>query len=146
MKKYSKIALATLGLAATMTFAQTVKNVNKGKIPAAVLAAFHKDYPNVKDVDWDQEDGNYEAGFEVNKNELSVLYNAQGQKLETETEIKVSQLPAAVLKAVQTQKLGTVKEASKIEKANGKTEYEAEIKGKDYVFDASGKLLKTVKD
>jgi hypothetical protein len=37
-------------------------------------------------------------------------------------------------------------EAARITKANGETNYEAEIKGKDVVFDAKGKFLKEEKD
>jgi hypothetical protein len=99
----------------------------------------------VKKVNWDKEKENYEAEFVHNKQELSVTYNAEGKKLETETEIPVSQLPTAVHQYINTKKLGKVREASKIEKADGSVEYEAEVNGTDYIFDQHGKFLKSEK-
>lgn len=137
--------MIALGFASTFGFAQhNAKKTSTGKIPQAVLTAFHKDYGNAKEVSWDEEDGNYEAEFEINKQELSVTYNVQGQKLETEKEISIKELPGSVIQYVQQHKLGKIKEAAKIDKA-GKTIYEAEVKGKDYLFDASGKLIQ-IKD
>jgi len=39
-----------------------------------------------------------------------------------------------------------VKETAKIQKSDGTTVYEAEVKRKDMIFDASGKLLSEGKD
>ena len=47
-------------------------------------------------------------------------------------------MPAPILTALQGKK---VKEAARIEKADGSTVYEAEVKHKDLIFDASGKML-----
>jgi hypothetical protein len=37
----------------------------------------------------------------------------------------------------------TIKEAARITDANGKTTYEAEVRGKDLIFDEKGNYLKT---
>jgi len=39
-----------------------------------------------------------------------------------------------------------IKEAAKITDAKGVVTYEAEVTGKDLIFDASGKFLKEIKD
>ena len=108
--------------------------------PQAVLAAFQQKFPNAQDVDWSKEkNGEWEAGFELSgSQEMSATFAADGRWLETETEIAFSELPAPVLTALQGKK---VKEAARIEKADGSTIYEAEVKRKDLIFDASGKKL-----
>lgn len=147
MKKYLMLMVAAASIT-TATFAQNhEKNENKehANVPAAVKQAFEKQYPGTK-AKWDNENGKYEAGFKHNGHEMSVLYNANGTVDETEMEIPVSQLPAAAASYITQHKLGKISEAAKITKATGEVNYEAEVKGKDVIFDAAGKFLKEVKD
>ena len=61
--------------------------------------------------------------------------------------MKVTELPANVLSYVKEHYKGkTIKEASKITKATGIVNYEAEVSGMDVIFDASGKFIKEMKD
>ena len=120
------------------------KQAPKLVVPAAVKAQIKALYPQVKDVKWEKEGSNYEAEIEQKGSEdMSVLLDAQGTVLETETDIKVSELPAAVRTYV-AQKLGNqpIKEAAKIVKADKTIEYEAEVGKKDYLFDSNGNFLK----
>lgn len=150
MKKYLMLMVAAASIT-TATFAQQKEKDEKNEkkahvnVPAAVKQAFEKQYPGTT-AKWDKEDGKYEAGFKHSGHEMSVLYNANGTVDETEMEIPVSQLPAAAATYVSQHKLGNIKEAAKITKANGEVNYEAEVKGKDVIFDAAGKFLKEVKD
>lgn len=112
--------------------------------PQAVVTAFNQKFSNVKELKWSLEkNGDWEAEFEQGDTELSANFSAAGQWLETETEISVADLPAAVQAALKGKK---VKEAAKILRADGSTVYEAEVKRKDMLFDASGKLLSEEKD
>lgn len=112
--------------------------------PAAVVAAFQQKFPNVKDLDWGKEkNGDWEAEFEQSEVDMSANFSAAGQWLETETEIKVAELPAPVQTALKGKK---VKEAAKILRADGSTVYEAEVKHEDFIYDANGKLLSQSKD
>ena len=56
--------------------------------PQAVLNAFQKLYPDVKDVEWEKEADNFEAEFYIDGDEISVEFNAKGKVLETEIEGK----------------------------------------------------------
>ena len=57
--------------------------------------------------------------------------------------IAVSQLPAAVAPYVKAHYNGAkIKEAGKVTDAAGKHFFEAEIKGRDLIFDESGKFVK----
>ncbi len=124
--------IALFALAQT-TFAQA------SKVPQAVKTALAKAYPNATDVDWELEDGKYEAEIEMEGDkEMSVLFDASGALLETEVELAFSELPQAVQAALKGKK---VKETAKITDAKGVVTYEAEMKGKDLMFDAQGKQL-----
>jgi Putative beta-lactamase-inhibitor-like, PepSY-like len=112
--------------------------------PTAVVAAFNKQFTTVKDLDWEREkNGDWEAEFDQNGTEISANFSPDGKWLETETEIKFSDFPAPVQAALKGKK---VKEAAKILRADGTTVYEAEVKRKDLIFDAAGKLLAKGKD
>ncbi|MEO8664887.1 MAG: PepSY-like domain-containing protein [Ignavibacteria bacterium] len=120
--------------------AQKLKESN---VPSAVKTTFSSMYPGVKNVKWEKEDGKYEAGFEENKIETSVLFDANGIYTQKEVEIPVSELPDAIKNYVSANLSGKkIKEASKITEANGSISYEAEIGNQDYIFDQSGNLLK----
>ncbi|MCQ4035502.1 PepSY-like domain-containing protein [Kaistella montana] len=146
MKKTILIPSVVAVLAGGALFAQQNQKKSEGEVPQAVLKAFQRDYPNVKDVDWDAEDGAFEAEFDLNKQEISVTYSATGQKQETETEIALSELPANIQAYAQKKNLGKIKEASKIVNADGSTTYEAEVKNGDAIFDQNGNFLKINQD
>ncbi|GHB60644.1 PepSY-like domain-containing protein [Persicitalea jodogahamensis] len=132
-----KIIMLT-ALAATISCGAMAQKMKADKVPQAVRTAFAKAYPNVKDADWEKEDGDYEVGFEQGKEEYSVVFDAQGNLLETEKEIKTTELPAAVQAPLKGKK---IKEVAVITRA-GKTYYEAEVGGRDLLFDADGKPAK----
>jgi uncharacterized protein YxeA len=131
------IALVAI-LATTISTVVFAQKMVSDKVPVAVKQAFEKAYPNAKETKWDKEGYDYEASFEQGKEELSVVFDAKGQVLEVEKEVEFSALPAAVQSALKGKK---VKEAAIITKG-GKTMYEAEVGGKDLLFDAQGKEIK----
>lgn len=142
MKKL--VLLMVVAMITSLTFAQKIQDK---AIPATVKASFQSLYPNAKEVKWEKENDNYEVSFELNEVESSVLLDASGNVVETETEIELSQLPAGVLDYVkQNYKGQSAKEAAKITDAKGTVTYEVEIKGKDLIFDSNGKFLKETKD
>ena len=127
-------------------FATTAQKVSEKEVPASVVAKFNSLYPGIK-YKWEKEKGNYEANFEQNDVEISVLFDALGNLLQTETEIKIADLPDSVVQYVHKNYAGAqIKEAAKILDAKGATTYEAELKGLDLIFDINGKFIKSEKD
>ena len=123
----------------TIAFAQKVKAT---KVPEIVLKSLMSEYPNAKKVKWDKEDNNFEASFKLNKIANSVVFNNEGEILETEVEINFNELPKkAVNYIIKNYKNQKVKETAKIITAKGNIIYEAEIKGKDIFFDNNGNLI-----
>ena len=138
MKKYL--------LAVTVLFSIVV-SAQKSDATAQAKAAFAKAYPKVTKIDWENEDGNYEASFEQNGKKMSVIYNAKGALVESELEMNTNELLASVTAYMKEHYKGVaLKGAAKITKADGSINYEAAIKGKDVLFDANGKFIKEVKD
>jgi len=140
-----KLVLMTVAAMITsLTFAQKMQEKD---VPAPVKTAFQKNFPQAKVEKWEKEGDNFEAEFELNKSEQSVLFDAQGIIIETEIEIEISQLPNGVLDYVKTNYKGqSVKEAAKITDTKGTVTYEAEIKGRDLLFDSNGKFIKEIKN
>jgi len=111
-----------------------------------VKNAFEKKYPGKK-ANWEREDSNYEANFTHNGRTMSTVINKSGTIVETETEIPVSELPGAVNDYMKKNYPGlTISGAARIVRSNGDVNYEAEVHGKDVVFDMNGKFIKEAKD
>ena len=132
------VLLLAIGFTTFTAYAQKMKEAT---LPASVKESFSKQYPGIKGAKWEKENENYEAEFINNKVETSVLYNAFGSLLETEIELKTSELPKEVSEYVTKNMAGkNVKEASKITNAKGDVTYKAQIEGSNYIFDRWGKF------
>ena len=115
----------------------------KETVPAVVKAEFAKKYPDAQRVKWEKEETNFEAEFRLENEEMSAVFDAKGNQLETEKEIQVSQLPAAV-QAYMKKEGKKIKEAAEITNASGVRYYEAEAGGKDYLFNAQGQPVSKI--
>ncbi|MDP2385804.1 MAG: PepSY-like domain-containing protein [Bacteroidota bacterium] len=142
-----KTLMVLLATALSISFAQAQK-LKEADVPAAIKEGFKKEFPNAKAKEWAKEGDTYEAEFTWNKVETSATFSTEGKLVETEAEIKITELPAAVAEYVKKNHPDhKITEASKITEAGtGKISYEAEIsKGKeeaDLIFDAKGNFLK----
>ena len=143
------IVLLTAALVSNEAIAQKISDE---KVPAAVASAFKAKFPKTTKMSWEMENANaYEAEFKLNGEKVSANFDSSGKWLETETDIKVSALPAAVQKAIKKDFAGfKIEEASKVESARDGNCFEVEIeKGKeefDVLFTADGKMLSKTKE
>lgn len=135
-----------LFIGALVSLTACAQKLAAAKVPSPVKESFAKQFPGAT-AKWEKEEGKYEAGFKHQGHEMSALFDANGTMEESEMEIQISELPAAVANYVKTNHSGAaIKEAAKLTKSNGEVQYEAELKGKDLIFDAFGKFIKEVKD
>jgi hypothetical protein len=140
MKKTILLSI-TAALLGTGTIAKTANSL---EVPAVVKQGLAKKYPNASKVTWEKEKGNYEANWGGKTGEdTSVTFTPSGEFVEEVDAMPVNQLPAAVFEYIKTNYKGAkVKEAGRVTNATGKKMFEAEIKGKDLLFDEKGKFLK----
>ena len=123
------------------------QKISTDKVPPSVKEGFAKLYPKATSVKWDKEKTGYEASFDLNKVDNSVVLDANGKVLETEIAIKVTELPKIAAEYVAMHhKNAKVKETAKITDEKGVVTYEVGLKGKDLIFDSKGKFLKEMKD
>jgi len=116
------------------------------KAPPAVETAFNKSFPNTTVEKWNKEDDKYEAEFSKEGKSMSATFDVSGNLVETETDIEVSELPAAITAYVKTNYEGAaIKEAEIIQKGSD-TMYELEVKDAELLFDRNGNFLKAEKD
>lgn len=112
-------------------------------VPTKVSDSFKKLYPKATEVKWDKEGNDFEANFKNGETEMSVVLGNDGELLETETTIEISQLPDGIDKYVADNFEGyKIIDAAKIVKANREELFEVEVSNgknqKDLYFDSNG--------
>ena len=139
-----KPSLLTLVAAVLFTGSAHAQKLAGSQVPAAPAAAFKKAFPAAARVKWEKENSQFEASFNLGESEMSALFTPKGELLETETEMRPSQLPVPVRQVLATRyKSAKVTEAAKIVTHKTKAvTYEAEVteggKKHDLVFTADG--------
>ena len=136
MKKLFLLFLLGAGLSID---APAQRNYND-EIPAAVRTAFTQQFPGTE-ASWAKEGDQYVAHFRQKRLDMNIRYNAEGAVTRMEEEIKVWQLPLPVIEYMEQHYGDTPKEAAKVTRANGEINYEAQVNGKEVVFDASCAVL-----
>lgn len=111
-------------------------------VPQKAKEAFTKAYPQVKNPTWESEDGNYEGNWKQGGYDHSVLFSSAGKFKGSETDISPNDLPANAKAYLSKQLHAKAKEVSRNMDAKMITTYEADVKGKAYLFDAKGNFLR----
>lgn len=139
-----KVLLSSCIVAIMSVTALMAQDLKESNVPANVKAAFAKKYPDAKKISWEKEKGNYEANWGGTSGEdNSAAFTPAGEFIEIVVAIPVTALPASVAPYVKAHYKGTpIKEAGKVTDAKGKLSYEAEIEGKDLIFDENGIFVK----
>lgn len=95
-----KTLLLFLAVALLLRSAAHAQQVPAAQVPAAAKATFRAKFPTVKGNTWEKEGLDFEAGFKQKGNTMSALITPAGESQETETDIRVEELPAAVRSAL----------------------------------------------
>ncbi len=138
-----KIILSTLMFVAVTSIA-IAQDMKSSAVPEAAKSALLKKYPAATKVSWEKEKGNFEANWGGKSGEdMSVMFTPDGTFVEQVAAISPKDLPAGVAVYVKQHYKGAkIAEAGKVTDAKGATMYEAEVHGKDLVFDEKGNFLK----
>jgi uncharacterized membrane protein YkoI len=138
-----KTILFAIALAGSTALAAHAQDIDAKEVPAAVTSALTQKYATPTDLDWEMEGSNYEADFDVNRVDHTVLLDPSGKILMTKHDIQKKDLPQAVSSAIsQKYKSMRLDDMELVEK-DGKSYYQVELdaKGTDtkLVFSADGK-------
>lgn len=137
-----KRILTTLGIVAIAgcAFGQSISAM---RVPEAVKAALAMKYPQATKVTWEKEHGNYEANWGGKSGEdMAVQFSPDGKFVEQTKAIAVTALPKSVVDGVRSKyPTAKIKEAGYVTMADGAIRYEAEVKGKDILFDKNGGFI-----
>ncbi len=129
--------IITLLCAAFLSVSVNAQKITADKVPAAVTNSFKAKFPKAEKVTWELEKKtSYEANFKLNNAEQSSTFDANGKWMETETEIKISELPQAIQQTMSKQFADyKIHEACKLEDVQHGHCYEVEIKKDKVKYD-----------
>jgi hypothetical protein len=130
--------------AASVALNVNAQDVKTKDVPPRVKDELKHRYPAAKTVSWEKEDGGYEANWGGRSGEEnSVLFTARGRFIQIAKAIAVIELPKSAKDYVATHYKGKkITEAASITTADNAHQYEAEVSGKDLLFDDKGQFLK----
>jgi hypothetical protein len=134
--------LITLGIVA-VTGCAFGQSISAKRVPEVVKASLAKKYPQATKVTWEKEHGNYEANWGGKSGEdMAVQFSPDGKFVEQTKAIAVTALPKSVVDNVKSKyPTAKIKEAGYVTMADGSVRYEAEVKGKDMLFDKNGAFI-----
>ncbi len=99
MKKLLMITICT-----ALIFSGYAQQQKKEEIPPKVKSAFVAKFPKAQKVKWSMEEAKeWEAEFMLSGKATSASFDLSGEWLETETEIKNSELPEAIKASIEKQ-------------------------------------------
>lgn len=126
------------------------QNISPEQVPAKVVKAFTDSYPAAIATKWEKKKDLFKAGFKIDKTDHDIWYDADGKIAKHRTEIKKSELPSAVTKAIQSGYEGySIGDCEKTDE-KGILTYKVKLKKaedkKTLHFAADGSVLKKEKE
>jgi hypothetical protein len=123
------------------------QDIPASQVPAAVTKAFKAKFPKTTGLEWEKKGDLYEAEFDVSLVDHKALYEASGKLVAFKKDIRKTDLPAAVKRAIETQYKGfRIDDADRVERG-GAVFYQVELDGKPddqkLVFTKDGKVDST---
>ena len=129
---------------ASVSKSQSINTTDSLPVPEPVISKFNSLFPTAINVEWEAEDGGYEAAFQWAGVEKSILFSPEGEEISSETEINVNSLPESMTSYISSHFQGKkIDEAVMNVTRSGGITFEVEVEGNDYIFDGSGNFLKT---
>jgi hypothetical protein len=134
--------LLLLALLSGIALEAGAQKISPARVPAAAKTAFMKAYPAVRHPTWEREDGNFEGNWKAAGQDHSAVFTPEGQFAGSEQDIDPATLPQPVHRYIERHAGAKIKEASVNEDSTHVKTYEADVKGKGYIFDLKGHFIK----
>lgn len=121
----------------------TLNNGETISPPDPVIAKLDSLFPNIKDVTWTLNGDKYAATFKVDGMDKSVFFTEYGRVDHQETVMTANSMPEAAISYLSNKTGGKpISKAMMVIYVDGTILYEADVEGKRYVFDGTGKLVR----
>lgn len=117
-----------------VTFAQDNHDNNRDQRPPSnVQNRFRKDYPDAKETQWQQNNGQWNANFKDNRHDGNVktYYDKNGRRVDTHIPWQQSAIPVPVTKRVNTRYHSDYSNTERIERPGQKPVYKLHVKEHD---------------
>jgi hypothetical protein len=129
-----------------MVITSFAQEIPEAQVPASVVAAFKKDFPQATDTKWEKKADAHTVKFKVSGVEHKGWLDNNGKLVKHKVDIKESELPAAVT-ATLKKEYGNFKVSGVYKMTEGNaTTYEMDLKNDqekwEAVFAEDGKLVK----
>jgi hypothetical protein len=98
MKKIFCLMVAMIFLLPSVIFAQ---KITPDKVPAPVKQSFMKEFPKTTEESWKMDNGIYQVFFMMNGEKHAAKFNTDGQWVDKEKRIKLTDLPKEVTVAME---------------------------------------------
>ncbi len=135
------LALCSLGIWINPGTAQT-QGTGVVAVPEKVLSSFAKLFPNASTVKWHQEEDNFEGKFMDGDRRASVLMGKNGELIEKELFLNVSELPTPAQDYLKKNfSWWKFQEIAELSNAKGSKLFEVESPDSIIYFDPKGKFL-----
>ncbi|EDM36755.1 hypothetical protein PBAL39_17814 [Pedobacter sp. BAL39] len=110
-----KLILSACLLTSAGAYAQNLKAKN---VPSIVINSMNKAFPKAEKVEWEMENGLFNAEFEINRREHELWINNRGAIVKHKQDLRTDQLPEVVRNGAKKYFAGyRVDEVEKIELA-----------------------------
>ncbi len=140
-----KFFVATLMLTVFSLASYAQRDIDISDVPATVQDAFKAKFADATDVEWEMQDKQYIAEFEMQDDtDYHVLFDAVGKMISQKQEIEETDLPSEVVSAIKKDYPDyEIDDAEKLTK-DGETYYQVELekflRDKKKVYSADGEL------
>ncbi|WP_017733693.1 PepSY-like domain-containing protein [Nafulsella turpanensis] len=147
MKRLKNIFALVAGIF-LLASCEELDNILPGdKAPAEIKNDLAERHPNAEDVEWEKEGNLWEAEFEENSVEVSVIYDADLNWVRTERDIPIDELPENVKDYIATNfPDGKLEEAASFESYDEGNGFVVEVSndGMEYelFFDEEGEFIR----
>lgn len=143
------LKIAALVMFATATI--SAQDLKPNEVPTNLQSIFKAAYTTVTDVEWEKKGDHFKVEFEINRMDHDIWYDAQGNVVKSEIDIKPSDLPSVVVSAVKTKYPDYKIDSVEVREEGGKKTYKVEIeKGwseeRELMIDALGNILSDKED
>ena len=145
--RYLMLTITAIGLM-SCSFLPGDKDVAPNDVPSVVKNTLSNAFPDAMDVDWEMKKDDYEADFEVDNVDYSVLITTTGDIVMQKHDIALAELPEAVKANVAKDfKDRELEDVEKVEK-EGTVYYQVDLDGtftdKELVYTANGEQADNV--